>query len=114
MTEIELLHKYSDNSYRRKIASLCKMLLDIGVCDEPFSTNINSAMLSAVDIPVLKEKIDEFLQFLDIRKRFDKLNILFNGKLSFGDRTDSLFTVDGHEFSTLDEVERAWKLRAFL
>jgi hypothetical protein len=64
-----------------------------------------------LDIDTVRSACNEVLDFLAIRKRMWKLNNQYDCKI---DCDEHGFLVDGHSFETLDEVERALKMKAFM
>jgi hypothetical protein len=63
-----------------------------------------------IDIEKIKESCNAVLDFLTIRKRFAELS---KCRCNL-DCEKTGFLVDGHSFETLDEVERALKMKAFM
>jgi hypothetical protein len=60
-----------------------------------------------LDLELCKVKVNEAFRALDCKKRFDRLRPVVRCN-------KHAFTLDDHEFETLDEVERALKNKAFL
>ncbi len=67
--------------------------------------------LTMVDLPLVKDSVNRLFEFLAIRQRYERLKISSRASLSF-DKDG--FHLDGHTFSSMDEVEKALKLKAFL
>lgn len=72
---------------------------------------INNKQTGLLNLETVKLKVEEALKALEIRIRFDTLNDMVNGKLTC---TNSNFELNGHEFQSLDEVEKAIENKAFL
>lgn len=74
-------------------------------------TAIEQKNWDLLDIEVAQAKVNDALRAITLRKRFDKLNAASNTAIKYSVKG---FTLDNHTFETLDEVERAWKLKAFI
>ena len=72
---------------------------------------INNKQVGLLNLSVVKSKVEDALMALEIKIRFDALNEVVKGKLTC---TSSNFELNGHEFQTLDEVEKAIENKAFL
>ena len=66
-----------------------------------------------IDVPLVKQKVDEAFLRLLVMHRFCKLRLSFNGKLDYN-VNDDCFIIEGHKFATLDQVEKALNNKAFL
>jgi len=111
LSELDLFLKYHNKASSYK--STPKALVDL----MGYSSEIDSELLLVLDLDVLRNKLEELLDFLMLRKRFEHLVVLMKGDLLYGldDKRESRgFIVSGHAFETLDEVERAWKNKALL
>lgn len=64
-----------------------------------------------LDLDVCQAKVNEAFRAAILRKRFDYLNEVSNTAIKY---SKDGFMLDNHKFETLDEVERAWKLKAFI
>lgn len=69
--------------------------------------------IDLVDLDMLKGQIDEMMEYLFHEKRFRQINSLFGGKIKI-DYTEQYFMIDDHKFYSLEELEKAWKNKAFL
>lgn len=104
--DFELMHKYTlDMNYRA-----CDTLTQL-VDQAKYPSKFKS--IDLIDLNMLRLQIDESIQFLFLCKRFRQLDELFKGKIVF-DNNKRCFAIDDHEFQSLDEIEKAWKNRAFL
>ena len=72
---------------------------------------IRNGSWQLVDLEVLRDTIDQDFQYLLIRKRYEGLVLWSNHALTYDDNG---FHLDGHDFETLDEVEKAMENKAFL
>lgn len=74
-------------------------------------TAIEQKAWDLLDLESCTEKVNEALRAIACKKRFDQLNKMSNTAIKYS--MDG-FILDNHKFETLDEVERAYKLKAFL
>lgn len=72
---------------------------------------LRQSSYSIIKFDVLRKEMSDILDFMELRHRFDELVEQSNNTLSV---TDTGFILDNHTLETLDEVERALKLKAFL
>lgn len=105
MKEYELLQKYNNheeklyaNGDHVRCFELLKDLLSHGKGYE------------FLNLPVLRKKTEEILQFLDLQQKY----ILLHEKYNNISLDNQGFNLDGHRFDTLDELEKALKNKAFL
>lgn len=64
-----------------------------------------------LDLEACSGQVNEALRAVACKKRFDYLNAISCTAIKYS--VDG-FLLDNHKFETLDEVERAWKLKAFI
>jgi hypothetical protein len=64
-----------------------------------------------LDVAVCRAKMSMIFDYIEVKKRFDKLRIEINDDLSFDKKG---FKVVNTKFQTLDEVEKAIRNKAFL
>jgi hypothetical protein len=64
-----------------------------------------------LEIEACQIKVNDALRAIACKKRFDQLNEMSNTAIKYS--ADG-FMLDNHKFETLDEVEKAYKLKAFL
>src|SRR5271157_5644394 len=74
-------------------------------------TAIEQKSWDLLDLESCKVKVSEALRAVACKKKFDQLNEMSNTAIKYS--IDG-FMLDNHKFETLDEVERAYKLKAFL
>lgn len=74
-------------------------------------TAIEQGAHDLLDLESTKIKVDEALRAIACKKRFEYLNEISNTAIKY---SRDCFLLDNHKFETLDEVERAWKLKAFI
>ncbi len=72
---------------------------------------LSSKQMSILDVAACRDRINTVFDYVEVRKRFDKLREEINGGLSFDKNGFKLFK---STFETLDEVEKALKNKAFL
>lgn len=64
-----------------------------------------------LDLKNIKLSIDDDFKYLNSRRYYEQLKTWANGKLSYDENG---FHLDGHDFETLNEVQRALENKAFL
>lgn len=74
-------------------------------------TAIEQEAHELLDIEATKAKVEEALHAIACKRRFEHLNRISNTAIKY---SSDCFLLDNHKFETLDEVERAWKLKAFI
>lgn len=74
-------------------------------------TAIEQENYELLDLDACKGKVEEALHAIACKKRFDYLNKISDTAIKY---SRDGFMLDNHKFETLDEVERAWKLKAFI
>jgi hypothetical protein len=74
-------------------------------------STINNKLYDMIKLEVVKSKMDEIFEALELKVRYDHLNSEADGKLMCN-RT--CFELNGHKFETLDEVAKALENKAFL
>jgi hypothetical protein len=74
-------------------------------------TAIEQESHELLDLESCKAKVDEAFRAIACKKRFEHLNEISNTAIKY---SRDCFLLDNHKFETLDEVERAWKLKAFI
>lgn len=74
-------------------------------------TAIEQGSYDLLDLDATKARVDEALRAVACKKKFDQLNEMSNTAIKY---SMNGFMLDDHKFETLDEVERAYKLKAFL
>ena len=74
-------------------------------------TAIEQGSYDLLDLESCKAKVDEALRAVACKKKFEQLNEMSNTAIKY---SVNGFMLDNHKFETLDEVERAYKLKAFL
>lgn len=74
-------------------------------------TAIEQKNWDLLDLEACSVKMNEAIRAVACKKRFDQLNEMSKTAIKYS--LDG-FVIDDHKFETLDEVERAWKLKIFL
>lgn len=111
--DLELMIKYGGgtsaggNGYSARINAI-SLLRDI--INQDGEANVFRAV-DALDLDNLKESFDELFEFLYVYKRYRKINKKFNYTLSWDKEG---FKLNESLFQTLDDLEKAYKNRAFL
>lgn len=72
---------------------------------------INNKHYEILNFQAAKSRVEEAMNAVELKMRFDELNNKALGKLT-ASKTE--FELDGHKFETLDDVEKALKNKAFL
>lgn len=72
---------------------------------------ISNRQLAILDIKACRDRMNVVFDYIETRKRFDKLREAINNKLSFDNEGFHLLK---NTFESLDEVEKALKNKAFL
>jgi hypothetical protein len=104
--DLELLNKYGGVGGSFDPLAAFRLLQDI---DTYAYREFES--IDALDLDELRFQVDTIFEYLYVLKRFRKLRRLFKGELGFNSEG---FLLNNHTFQTLDEVECAWKNKAFL
>lgn len=99
MKEYELYYKY-EYGINRVEGSL-----------DVLSQAIYTGALGLLDLEKCRSSINELIDFLKIKIRFNSLNDQLNNTLICH---KNKFEFGGHKFETLDEVEKAIKNKVFL
>jgi hypothetical protein len=105
LTEIELLRAYSYGPTRSENMNILSLIREV------LTDDLHDKIMQTMDITSLKKEVDLIFEYLSVRKRYNKLNSLFGNILTYNEIG---FSIDGQNFSTLDEVEKAWNNKAFL
>jgi hypothetical protein len=95
--EYDLLLEFDENE-------LCGVFYTIQTAIEQKSHDL-------LDLESCKSKVDEAFRALACQRRLTQLNKMLRSAIKF---SRDGFTLDNHKFETLDEIERAYKLKAFL
>lgn len=74
-------------------------------------TAIEQGAHDCLDMEATKAKVDEALRAVACKRRFEYLNEISKTAIKYSIKG---FILDDHTFETLDEVEKAWRLKAFL
>lgn len=102
MRECQYFLKYdSDSSYNSKAYNAFDLI----------KSAISNKQIEMLDVERCKVTIDEVMQYLSLKKRYLHLASVAGDKLTIKEEG---FVFYDSTFSTLDEVERAMKLKAFL
>lgn len=103
LSELDIISNHNDLIALRRKLQCVMSIIDIA--------NNEIDAFEVIDVPAIKVQIDKAFREILIIHRYVRLRKAFDDKLTYS--TDS-FYIDGHKFSTLDEVEKAWKNKAFL
>lgn len=124
-TDIELLMMFDNGTTNAKyyLGSIVNSLV-------PSSPEGSFDNIDVIDFDMLSQQMNNFMSYCVILKRFRKLKVLFDGKLSFynpklhnhpigSPSSPSLqhacFVIDdNHQVFSLDDVEKFWNNRALL
>lgn len=78
---------------------------------EAIISAINNKHCDMLNLEAAKSRVEETMQALEIKVRYDSLLSKTKSKLTC---SNAGFDLDGHKFETLDEVEKALENKAFL
>jgi hypothetical protein len=78
---------------------------------EAVCSAMNNKHCDMLNFIAVKSRVEEAMQALEVKIRFDALVVKAKGKLTC---SNSSFELDSHKFETLDEVEKALDNKAFL
>lgn len=98
MTDLEILNKFA---YKGQIEGIFDLV----------SQAIYTRNWSAINLEKCHSEIDEVFQWIPIKIRYDELFERSGKELSFA---AGGFSIYGHLFQTLDEVEKAINNKAFI
>ena len=101
-SDLELFALYdSDTSYNTKAGNTFSWL----------QSTISNGTLPMLDIETSRATVNDIFDYLSLKKKYIALFELSKGQLTYN---KTCFKILDHEFSTLNEVERALNNKVFL
>lgn len=72
---------------------------------------LSNNILDMLDLSICDEAVKEIFTYLHLKKKYSALKKEANGQLTV---SKDGFKLSGKDFLTIDELEKAWKNKAFL